>query len=167
MAIPKKIIIYLDKSGYKYEIVNHKTTYTAWDTSQTKKVRPQEVGKTLALKGDREWFLVLLSANRNLDKKKFLKFLNGIEKKNGQKLTRKIDFANESWMKKNIKIGKLGAVPPFSEIFKKEIFVDKLLLKNKKIFLSSGEYESSFRIQTSQFVKKEKMILGNFSQKKS
>jgi prolyl-tRNA editing enzyme YbaK/EbsC (Cys-tRNA(Pro) deacylase) len=166
MAISKKILTYLDNNGYKYEIEAHRKTYTAWDTSQTEKVKPQEVGKTLILKGDRDWSLVLLSANRNLDKKKFLKFLNGIEKKNGQKTTRKIDFAKEAWMKKNIKIGKLGAIPPFSEIFKKEIFVDKLILKSKKILVSTGEYDSAFRIQTSQFLKNEKVISGNFSIRK-
>jgi prolyl-tRNA editing enzyme YbaK/EbsC (Cys-tRNA(Pro) deacylase) len=167
MAISKKILNYLEENKYKYEIVNHKTTYTSWDTAQTEKIKPQEVGKTLVLKGDKDWFLVLLSANRNLDKKKFLKFLNGIEKKNGKKPTKKIDFAKEVWMKKNIKIGKLGSVPPFSGIFKKEIFVDKLFLKNKKIFVSTGEYDCAFRIQTGQFAKKEKIISGDFSMKKN
>lgn len=167
MAISKKIISYLDEKGYKYEIVEHRTTYTAWDTAQTEKIKPQEVGKTLILKGDGEWFPVLLSANRNLDKKKFQKFLNQIEKKKGEKMTKKIDFVNESWMKKNIKIGKLGAVPPFSELIKKEIFADNILLKNNKIYLSSGEYELSIKIQTSQFVKKETVIPGNFSCRKN
>ena len=68
-------------------------------------------------------------------------------------------------MKKNI-LGKVGATPPFSGLLKINIFADKLLLKNKKIYLGSGEYNISIKVSSSQYLKKEELIAGSFSQKK-
>lgn len=161
--ISKKVISYLEKNKYKYEIIKHRTTFTAWDTAQTEKVKPQEVAKTLVMKVDNDWVLAMLPSGRNLDKKVLLGL---IKKKNSEKSVKKLDFADEKWLKKNMKLGKLGAIPPFKELLKKELYLDKLMAKEKKVYVSSGEYDASFRLPMSQFLKIEKPILGNFSIKK-
>jgi len=165
MPISKKITNYLDKNKYRYEIIEHRTTYTAWDISQTEKVKPREVAKALVMKIDRDYAIAVIPADRNLDKKKFLKLFNAQRKKAGKKCAKKADFAKEAWMKKNIS-GKVGATPPFRELLKTYIFADKLLLKNKKIYLGSGEYNISVKINASQYIKKEEPIAGSFSRKK-
>ena len=165
MAISKKIEKYLD-SKYKYEIIEHKTTFTAWDTSQTEKVKPQEVVKALVMKADNDYLLALLPSNRNLDKQKLLKIINARRKKAGEKNYKKIDFAKEAWMKKNMP-GKVGAVPPFGKILNIAICMDSLLAKNKKIYLGSGEYTLSIRVNTNQYLKIENPVKGSFSKKKN
>lgn len=165
MAISKKIIQYLDENKYKYEIVEHKTTYTAWDTAQTEKIKPQEVAKALVMKVDGDYVLAMLPANRNLDKQKLLKIINAGRKKLKLKNAKKIDFAKEAWMKKNLS-GKVGATPPFAKIIKINIFIDSLLAKNKKIYLGSGEYVFSVRVNTKQYLKIENPVKGVFSVKK-
>lgn len=162
MSISKKITNYLDKEGYKYEIVEHRTTYTAWDVSQTKKINPREIVKTLVVKVDRDYILAMIPADKNLDKKKLLKIVNAKRKKEGEKCAKKIDFAKEAWMKKNIP-GKLGAVPPFGGLLKMEIYIDNLVLKNKKIYLGSGDYESSIYMTLSEYLKREEFIKGSFN----
>lgn len=165
MTISKKIIKYLEDKKYKYEICPHKTVYTAWDKSQTKKVKPQEVAKSLVLKADKDYVLALVPSNRLLDVKKLLKFANEKRKKNGGKAYKKLNLAREAWMKKNI-LGRVGATPPFQELLKMEIFMDKLLAKNKKVYVGSGEYTDSIKIDTKQYLKLENMATGNFSKKK-
>lgn len=165
MAISKKITNYLDQNKYKYEIIEHRKTFTAWDTAQTERVKPQEVAKTLVMKADPDYLLVLIPANRNLDKGKLLKVINAGRKKNKEKAYKKIDFAKEVWMKKSLP-GKVGATPPFRGLLDLGIFADSLLLKSKKIYLGSGEYTSAIRINTSQYVKLEKPISGAFSKSK-
>lgn len=165
MAISKIILNYLDKNKYKYEIVEHKTAYTAWDKAQTEKVKPQEIAKTLALKVDNGYALALVPSNRNLDKKKLLKIINARRKKAGEKVAKKIDFAKEAWMKKNIP-GKVGAVPPFQGLTKLEIYLDNLLAKNKKMQVGSGEYTNSLQINVKDYLNKESIIKGSFSMKK-
>ncbi|MFA6383242.1 MAG: YbaK/EbsC family protein [Parcubacteria group bacterium] len=166
MAISQKIIKYLEDNKYKYEIIEHKTTFTAWDTAQTEKIKPQEVVKALVMKVDNDYVLALIPANRNLDKQKLLKTINASRKRAGMKNFKKIDFAKEVWMKKNLQ-GKVGAVPPFNKLLKIGIFIDSLLTKNKKIYLGSGEYVFSIRVNASQYLKIEQPIKGVFSKKKS
>jgi len=165
MTISKKVTGYLDKNKYKYELIDHKTTYTAWDTAQTEKVKPQEVAKALVMKVDNDYVLALISSNRNWDKQKLLKTINAGRKKTGERNYKKIDFAKEAWMKKSLP-GKVGATPPFRELLKLDLFADSLLLKGKKIYLGSGEYTNSIRINTSQYLKLEKPVKGSFSKSK-
>jgi len=71
MPVPSKIIKYLDLSRVKYERIEHKTVYTAYDKVATLKVKPNVIGKTLVLKIDNELAMVLIPGNKNLDKNKF------------------------------------------------------------------------------------------------
>jgi len=180
MALAKKLVQYLDANKYKYELIGHKTTYTAWDTAQTEKVKPQEVAKTLVMKADNDYVLALVPGNKNLDKQKLLKVINAQRKKPVHPVeyrgavsrqggifhrVKKIDFAKEVWMKKNL-IGKVGATPPFGKLLKLEVFLDNLLAKNRKIYLGSGEYTESVRVNTSQYLKIENPARGSFSKNK-
>lgn len=165
MAISKKILKYLEDKKYRFSIVEHKTTFTAWDTAQTEKIDPKTVAKTLVMKADKDYFLALVSGNKNLDKQKLLKVVNAKRKKDKLKSYKKIDFAREVWMKKNL-IGKVGATSPLQGILKIPVFVDSMLLKNKKIYIGSGEYTESILLNVSEYIKKEEIIKGSFSKKK-
>lgn len=165
MAISKKITNYLDLKKYKYQIIEHKTTFTAWDTAQTEKVKPEDVAKALVMKADNDYLLALLPSNKNLDKPKLLKTINAQRKKLKEKNYKKIDLAKEAWMKKNLP-GKVGATPPFAELLKLDIYIDGSLAKNKKMYVGSGEYTESILINVGQYVKLEKPIKGSFSKRK-
>jgi Ala-tRNA(Pro) deacylase len=88
--MPKKILNFLEKSKVKYEIIKHKTVFTAFDKSQTLKVPEKIVGKTLILKANNSLAFVLIPANKKLDLKK-------IKKKIGKE---KVEFASERLIKK-------------------------------------------------------------------
>lgn len=161
----KKIEKYLKENKYNYKIIEHKTTFTAWDTAQTEKVRPQEVAKALVMKVETGYVLALISSNRNLDKAKLLKTINAERKKKALKVCKKIDLAKEAWMKKNLP-GRVGATPPFRELTGLDVYADSLVLKNKKIYVGSGDYTESLLINTGQYIKKEEPVKGSFSRKK-
>jgi Ala-tRNA(Pro) deacylase len=165
MAISKKIIKYLEDNKCKYAVIEHKTVFTAWDKAQTEHAKPQEVAKTLVVKTDNDYILALIPSNRKLDKVKLLKIVNAARKKKGVKTIKKIELAKEAWMKKSLP-GKIGAVPPFGKMLKLDVYVDNLLLKNKKIYIGTGEYTTSFLVSTSQYLKIEEPVKGSFSIKK-
>jgi len=187
MPVSKKILDYLKKKKYKFEIIEHKTTYTAFDTARTtqkqeKKVKPEEIAKALVVKADKDYFLALVPANKRLDKKKLLKIINALKKKNEEKVhpvksreagapvaqfnrVKSLDLAKEAWMKKNIP-GKVGATPAFREFLKLDIFIDNVLAKQKNLYVGSGEYEYSIKIAARQYLKKEEPVKGSFSAKR-
>lgn len=176
MAILKSLITLLDQSKVKYEVIDHKTVYTALDKAGTLHLDPKCVVKTAVLKLDtRDYAIALIPANKNLDKAKFKKIVNKWRRGEELKAVKKIDFAREAWMKKNIK-GKLGATPPFGALFYPAIsggvkiptFVDGILLKQPKLIINAGEYNQSIKLTRAAFEKvlgKEK-IKGSFSKKK-
>jgi prolyl-tRNA editing enzyme YbaK/EbsC (Cys-tRNA(Pro) deacylase) len=170
MAISKKLLSYLEKNNYKYELIEHKTTYTAYDTARTtqkqeKKVKPEEIVKALVVKMDRDYALALVPASKRLDKKKLLKIINAAKKKNKGKPYKSLDLSKEAWMKKNIP-GRVGATSPFHELLKLNIYIDAVLTKQKNIYVGSGEYEYSIKLSGNQYMKLEKPFKGIFSAKK-
>ncbi len=177
MAILKSVEKLLKDSKVKYEIVKHKTVYTAFDKAKTLKIKPKEVVKTLTVKlgsgAAAKYALVSISADKNFDKEKFKKLYNDLAKKSAKKegkvykAIKEIGFADEKWIKKNIfKIKTGGAVPLFGNLFEIPSFIDKSLLKVKKLVVNAGGFEESIRIAGSQMDKVEKMFKGSFSKKK-
>jgi len=163
--IPSKVTKFLEKSGVKYEEVTHKTVFTSYDKAATLKIKPNVIGKTLVLKTDNDLAMVLIPGNKNLDKSKFQKVLNVWRKRQGIKLVKKTDFISETVMKNKFKGIKLGAVPPFGKLFGMPTFVDKGLVKEKAIFISTGIYDKSFKVSPKIFEKLE-TVSGVFSKAK-
>jgi len=182
MATPQKIIKFLENSKTKYELLKHKTVYTAYDKAATLKVPEKIVGKTLVVKLDpagkssvshgasRGMALVLIPANKNLDKQKLRKIAKAksVDASTSSVSTlsscRRVDFVKENWMKKNLKGVKIGAIPPFGVLWKLPTFIDRGLLQNPKIIINSGDYNYSIKISPAVLKKIiPDLITGNFS----
>lgn len=153
MPIPKKLIKFLERSKTKYEAIRHRTVYTAYDKSATLRIPQKIIGKTLAVKLDRNFALVLIPANRNLENAKLKKLVNATRKKIGEKAIKAIDFATEAWLKNNLKGVKVGAIPPFGNLWGLPIFIDRSLLNNPKIIINAGDYNWSIKMSSANFKK--------------
>lgn len=155
MAIPKKLLSYLDKAKIGYKIVRHKTVYTAYDAAQTLGVKLGEIAKTLVIKADKIYLLAVLPASHKLDLGKLKKVVKA----------KKIEIAKEGMMKKIFKI-KPGAITPFGQIYKVPVYVDKSMLKVKQITAGAGTFEESVVMTAKNFLKATGGILGIFGKKK-
>ncbi|MBU0597484.1 hypothetical protein KKF61_00630, partial [Patescibacteria group bacterium] len=144
MPIPKKLITHLDKNKIKYEILGHKTVYTAYDLAQTMKRKMQEIAKTLLVKVDKQYYLVVLPAHYKLDLAKVKKHFKA----------KKVQIAKESEMKSKFKV-KPGAITPFGSIHKVQVVVDKGLLKVRDAIFSAGSFTESLKMKVKDFLKVE------------
>ena len=68
-------------------------------------------------------------------------------------------------MKKIFKV-KPGAVTPFGEIYKIPVYIDRALLRAKKVIAGAGTHEDSVVMSAKNFVKAAKGTVGNFGKKK-
>ncbi len=167
MGAKESFIKFLEKNKIKYELISHKTVYTAYDKAATLKVKPEIVGKTLVLTtNEKNFLLALIGANRNLDKAKLKKILNNWRKKRKEKAIKTIDFASETTIKEKFKPAKVGAVPPFGFFWKLPTFVDRSLISKPKIIVNIGEYDCSIKISPKIFKKLPDFIIGSFSKNK-
>ena len=176
MPISKKLEKFLRENKVKYEPIEHRIVYTAFDKAQTLRVPQKIIGKTLVLKIDpvgkpsasngasRGYALALIPANKNLDKGKFKKVTK----------VKNINFVKEAWIKKNIKGVKIGAIPPFGNLWKLPTFVDRSLINQSlapkapprgvAIIVNGGDWKWSLKINPSVFKKLiPDLIIGNFS----
>lgn len=183
MPVPKKLINYLEGEKAKYDVVEHRTVFTALDAAATMHVKPQQIVKTLVIKlRGKVPALVLLPANRNLDKKKLADVAYNLTQKviKDPEMVPKewgypspdlkgksypIDFAKEKWMKEKL-MGKIGATPAFGRMLKLPVFMDKALLKEKDLIFNSGDYQISIKMTAKNFEKLERPLTGTFSMKK-
>jgi len=174
MSIPKKLLNHLQLRKLKYELLPHKTVFTAFDLAQTLKLKSKEVTKTLVVKlNGKEPVILLLGADKNLDKKKLLNMVNAwIENKKSSPAAillkekirgkaRTFEFAKEKWMREKV-LGRPGATPPFGSILKMPLFIDVSVMAMKKLILSSGDYETSLVVSLNDYIVLEKPIVGRF-----
>ncbi len=149
----KKLENYLNDKKVKYNVLAHKTVYTAMDKALTLRADPKSVIKSCFIKiTPKNYAIGMISADKIIDFKKLKDVIKKWLKKQGIKPIGKIDFADEKWMKK-ILLGKVGAHPPFGELYKLPTFIDSALFKSKKLIMNAGEYEKSIELTLKDFNK--------------
>ena len=159
--LPVKLVKYLEKAGVKHNILEHRTVYTALDAAATMKKKMGEIAKSILVKADQDYFLVLLPADYNLDFKKLGQCLGA---KTGKKI-KVVKIPGEKIIEDALKI-KAGALSAFGQLHKLPVFMDKGLTKAKKAIFSSGSLNHSVEMAVGDFAKLENAVLGSFGVKK-
>jgi len=159
--LPEKLVKYLEETGIKHKILEHKTVYTAFDAATTMKRKIGEMAKSLLVKADKDYYLVLLPADYNLDMAKLGKYI----KDEAGKSAKVIKIPGEKIMTEvfKIKAGTIGAFGGFRQL---PVIMDNNLAKIKKAVFSSGSFNHSVEMGVKDFIKLEKAVLGNFGIKK-
>ncbi|MFA4833879.1 MAG: YbaK/EbsC family protein [Patescibacteria group bacterium] len=159
--LPAKLEEYLKKAGVKHNILEHRTVYTAMDAATTMKKKMGEIAKSLLVQADKDYFLVLLPADYNLDFKKLGQCLGA---KTGKKI-KVVKIPGEKIMADVLKI-KAGTMSAFGQLYKLPVIADKALMKVKKAVFSSGSFNHSVEMAVGDFVKLENAVLGSFGIKR-
>jgi len=154
MAIAKSLEKYLKDAKIKYSVIPHKTVFTVYDLAQTLKLKLDQVVKTLLVKVDQRYVLVVLPAHFRLDFGKLKKMLKA----------KKIDIAKEKDMQTKFNT-KPGAMTPFGPVHKVEVIADKSLTKVKEALFSAGSFTDSVRLKTKDYLKAVEPTLADIGKK--
>ena len=147
-----KLKKFLDNSKIKYKVVEHKKVYTALNEAETQHLNEKTVAKTVLVKTDKDYAIVVVPAAKYVDFNKVKKALK----------TKKVSMAKESDMAKVLKT-KIGLVHPFGNLYKLPVLVDNSLLKQKTFIASAGSYTESIEIKPKDFEKLVKPAKSTFS----
>jgi prolyl-tRNA editing enzyme YbaK/EbsC (Cys-tRNA(Pro) deacylase) len=159
--LPPKLVKYLDEHGVDHEILEHKTVYTALDAAATMRKKMDEIAKSLLVKADKDYYLVLLPADKNLD---FKKLGSCIGAQAGKKI-KVVKIPGEKIMEETLKI-KAGTLSAFGKLHKLPVYMDNGLAKAKKAVFSGGSINHSVEMAVRDFIRMEEAILGSFGIKK-
>lgn len=154
MAISKALEKLLKENKVKYEVIEHRKVFTAFDSAATQDIEETEVAKAVLLKGKKGVYLAVLSAKHNCDFKALSKLIDD-----------KVSIAKEKDINTKLKT-KIGLIAPFGSLYKIPIYFDKKLEKNKKINLPAGSYTESVVLAVKDYIRLEEPVLGNFSVKR-
>ncbi|MBI4426662.1 MAG: YbaK/EbsC family protein [Candidatus Kerfeldbacteria bacterium] len=152
MKIPTKVAAYLKKAKVAHDVVPHKTVFTAYDLGQTLKTKLENIAKTLLVRVDTTYHLVVLRAADRLDLKKLKAVLGA----------KQVNIAREQDMAREMKV-KPGALTPFGGLHKLGLVVDRNLTKAKTALFGSGSFEHSIRMKVADWLKLERPKTGSFS----
>lgn len=149
----KKIINHLKTTNLSHEVIPHKKVYTAYDASQTLKVHPKQIVKSLIVKVKNNFALILLSADKNIDFKKLAKQFNAKEVD--------VKIPNEKVLMKKLGI-KPGTAHVFGDLYKIPVIVEKDLAKLKDAIFSSGDLTKSLKLKVKDFMKHQSAEVAQF-----
>ena len=152
--IAKNLEKLLKTNQVKYAVAEHRKVYTAFDSAETQDIKLAEVAKGVLVKGKKTLYLAVLPAGFNCDFKALGKLAGD-----------RVSMAKENDIKKKLKT-KIGLIAPFGSLYRIPLFIDKKLLKNKKINLPAGSYTESVVISVKDYLKLENPTPGNFAIKK-
>lgn len=155
MTIHPKLKKHLDQNKVKYEIVPHKKVFTALDVAATLKCKLEEIAKSLVVKADKTYYLLILAANRNVNLSKLQKVLKA----------KKVLIPKETELIKAFKI-KPGSLTGFGSLHNLEVIIDKGYNKVKKAIFSSGSLVESIKIGVKDYINLEKPKIHLFSEAK-
>ena len=155
-----KLVKYLESAGVNHEILEHKTVYTAIDAANTLKKKMEEIAKTLYVKADKDYYVVVLPADHNLD---FEKLTTCLQKAGKNVKTLKIP--GEKIIETALK-AKAEALSAFGGLHKLGVVVEKKLEKSGKAVFSAGSLNHSIQMAAKDFINLEKAIVGSFGVKK-
>ncbi len=159
--LPPKLVKYLEEAEIKHEILEHRTVYTALDVAATMRRKLNEIAKSLLVKADQDYYLVLLPADHNLD---FEKLKKTIGKARGKKV-KALKIPGEKIVENALK-AKVLAITAFGKLHKLAVVMERKMEKGKKAIFSAGSANHSIEMAVKDFIRLETPILGSFGVKR-
>jgi prolyl-tRNA editing enzyme YbaK/EbsC (Cys-tRNA(Pro) deacylase) len=148
-----KITSLLDAQGVEYREVHHAPTRTSEEAADARGEDLSIGGKALVLKIDNSFRLFVLSASKRIDSVKIKRYFHA----------KRIRFATEQELDELTKLVP-GSVPPFGKpLFDLELYVDRTIVKNKKIAFNAGSLTDSIIMGVKDYVRIAKPEVFDFS----
>jgi prolyl-tRNA editing enzyme YbaK/EbsC (Cys-tRNA(Pro) deacylase) len=161
MPVAKKILLHLGKKNVKFDVVEHKKVFTAYDLAQTLGEKLENIAKTLLVEVDlpslkkkgKNYFVVVVPASYRVE-------LNNVKK---ALKASKVSMAPEKVM---AKLGiQPGALSPFGSLRGLGVVLDKALLKTKQAIVGAESFTDSLRLKVKDLVKLEAPVIGTIGKR--
>jgi Ala-tRNA(Pro) deacylase len=134
---------YLEEQGIRYEVVEHRTTYTAEAEARAAGVPPDDVAKTVVLRDGDSYRLAVIPASARLDLDKARGLFHA-----GDSLR----LATEQEMAADFSGFEVGALPPIGPMLPAAEVLDSSLLEHERILFTGGDHRHGVLIDPNDLV---------------
>jgi len=153
-AVFEKIIKLLDRRKISYQVFEHEPVFTSQQAAQIRGTKPEQGAKALIFLGDSRPLMVVLPGSRKVETKIFKQLF----------AIRNLCLATAEQVEKITNGVRIGAVPPFGNLFEIPVFVDRSLGVSRQIAFNAGLHTKSIKMKYKDFVRLVNPIFGEFSE---
>ncbi len=154
MAIPSKLIEFLNQNKVRYEILHHPEAFTAQELAAVEHVKGKQHAKVVMVKSDGAPVMTVLPADHRVDLDKF------------NKLTGKpATLATEADFKALFPDCAVGSMPPFGSLYGLDTYVDQSLTENDTIVFEAGTHSDAMKMRYGDFARVASAKVADFTTK--
>jgi Ala-tRNA(Pro) deacylase len=138
-----KVIEFLDNNSVKYELTQHRPTFTAQQMAAEEHVPGMTVAKPVLVQADGQYYMCVLPACCKIDLDKLKELLNGKE----------LMLGSEDQMAKIFTDCELGAEPPIGSLYDLTTIMDKTLEADEFIVFQAGTHDKAVKVSMADYKK--------------
>lgn len=142
MKFASRLIEYLEQNKVWFVPMSHPRAYTAQEIAAAQHVPGREMAKTVILRVDQDFAMIVIPATERIDLKVLKEELPYKE----------IAFASEyefAWLFPDSEV---GAMPPFGNLYNLPVFVDRTLSEDTEIVFNAGTHANTIRMKYEDFI---------------
>ena len=139
----KKLKDYLDQNNIKYVVIIHSAAYTALEIAASAHVPGKDLAKTVMVKIDNRMTMIVLPSAYKIDFDLLKTATNA----------KTIELASEEEFIDMFPDCDVGAMPPFGNLYKMEVFVAESLTKDEEIAFSAGSHTELIKMAYKDYAK--------------
>ena len=132
---------FLDKEKIKYVSIVHSTAYTAQEVAASAHITGKELAKTVIVELDGKVAMAVLPANRKI-------VLQDLREVTGSD---EVKFASEEEFKQRFPDCETGAMPPFGNLYRMEVYAAAALADNDEIAFNAGSHTEVMKLAYKDF----------------
>jgi len=141
MSIATRVKDYLEQNKVPYSHCTHRLAYTAQEVAAAQHVPGREMAKTIILKTDSHFGMLVLPAVMKIDMKTLRDELPFVH----------LELATEKEFAELFPDSELGAMAPFGNLYGLPVYVDKSLAEDAEIVFNAGTHVDTIRIKFADF----------------
>ena len=154
MSVLKKLEDYLVGNAVKYRKLRHDPTFTAQETAASAHVPGKELAKTVVVKTDNNYALVVLPACLKINLKNLSGAMSG----------KHVAIAEEGEFQNMFPDCEVGAMPPFGNLYSLPVYVARALSDDEEIVFNAGTHTDMIRMSYRDFEKLVRPTVADFSE---
>jgi Ala-tRNA(Pro) deacylase len=141
MSIARRLKEYLEENRVPYTHCTHRLAYTAQEVAAAQHVPGREMAKTIVVKADDRFVLVILPAVLKIDMKALREELP----------FKHVDLASEKEFAALFPDSEIGAMVPFGNLYQLSVYVDPSLSADEEIVFNAGTHVDTIKMKYRDF----------------
>lgn len=154
MAKITDVIRYLKENSIPFEIIPHEPAFTAHEVASATRVPEKELAKTLVVRIDGKFWMVVLRGDQRLNERQLKRLLGA----------QSVHLAHEEDLSTLFPGCEMGAMPPFGNLYGIPVLVEKALTEDEDIVFNACKHTESIRMKYRDYERLVQPLIGHFSE---